>query len=166
MRPTTIRLVLCQCVILRSGLVSCFFKNSPYICSMALTLKKPLKDLTQGELISLNHSLKISCQYFIGKNKKVSVRTYKRSNLKFLGLFDTESDMISIYRGDIPTVGRYVEIFIHEWVHSIQRGLKRNYSKMNKEYGYWNNPYEVEAREGEKFFKSDVWKLTKKLMKK
>ncbi len=130
-----------------------------------MTLKTHLKDLTQGELISLNHSLKKSCQFFIGKNKKVSVRTYKASSVEFLGLFDPESDMISIYRGGIPTVGRYVEIFIHEWVHSLQKGLKRNYSKMTKEYGYWDNPYEVEAREGEKIFKSDVWKLTKKIMK-
>jgi hypothetical protein len=130
-----------------------------------MTLRKPLKDLTQGELISLNHSLKKSCQFFIGKNKKLSVRTYKASNVEFLGLFDPESDRISIYRGDITTVGRYVEVFIHEWVHSLQKGLKRNYSKMTKEHGYWNNPYEVEAREGEKLFKSDVWKLTKKIMK-
>ncbi len=129
-----------------------------------MTLKKPLKDLTRRELLQLNSSLKKSCQFIIGKKKNISVRTYSKLHSENYGLFDPDVNTIVIFRGGIPTVGKYVEIFIHEWVHSVQTGLKKNYSKMDKKYGYWNNPYEIEAREGEKIYRSPVWKLTKFLM--
>jgi hypothetical protein len=36
---------------------------------------------------------------------------------------------------------------------------------MNDKYGYNYNPFEVEARNNEKLYKSEVWKITKSIMK-
>jgi len=61
----------------------------------------------------------------------------------------------------IKDIDSYVRVFIHEWTHSLQKGIKKNYIKLEEKYGYWYNPYEVEARQSEKEFKSVIWKLTK-----
>jgi UDP-N-acetylmuramate-alanine ligase len=130
-----------------------------------MTLKKEVKDLTRSELLKLNSALKQACHEIVGKNKSVFVRTYNVNNLDHTAYYEYEDNSIRIFRGGIKNVNRYVEIFVHEWKHSLQKGLKRRYQKMTDQYGYWNNPYEVEAREAEKIFKSQVWKRTKELMK-
>jgi hypothetical protein len=47
----------------------------------------------------------------------------------------------------------------------MQKKLKKNYLKMYYKYGYHKNPFEVEARENEKIYKSVVWKYTKNKLK-
>lgn len=128
-----------------------------------MTLRKHINELSRSELLKLNRTLKNVCEYVIGKKGKVSIRTYNTENNRLHGQYDYNTKTIKMWRNGL-TLNKYIEIFIHEWTHSLQTGLKRNYSKMDKKYGYRNNPYEVEARLNEKIYKSIVWKITKDLM--
>lgn len=127
-----------------------------------MNLKTPIETLTRSELLRLNNSLKNVCELILGKNSKVIIRTFNKSNHNCYAYYDYDDCSIRIFRKDIKTIDSYVKIFIHEWTHSLQKGLKRKYSSMSAKYGYWNNPYEIEARENEVLFKSLVWKLVKK----
>jgi chloramphenicol O-acetyltransferase len=53
---------------------------------------------------------------------------------------------------------------IHEYTHTLQ-SLKE-YSLMNKQVGYDNNPFEVEANESEKKHYKECWSEIKKHYKK
>jgi hypothetical protein len=76
-------------------------------------------------------------------------------------MYCPENHIISIIRNNVNNVDKYVQIYIHEWTHSLQKGIKKNYAKMDYKYGYYNNPYEIEARENEKLFKPIIWKIVK-----
>lgn len=129
-----------------------------------MTLKTPLESISRSELLLLNKSLRYACSERMGRNS-TKIRTYKHNNPVKYGQYDYNTDIISIFRGSISDIDQYVKIFIHEWTHSLQKGLKRRYSKMNDKYGYNYNPFEVEARNNEKLYKSEVWKITKSIMK-
>ena len=55
----------------------------------------------------------------------------------------------------------FVGVIIHEYTHHIQKGLKQNYDKSVKKYGYYDCPFEVEARGNAKKYKKKVWKMVK-----
>ena len=59
----------------------------------------------------------------------------------------------------------YVRTFVHEYAHAKQKGLAKNYTVYHLTYGYWNNPYEVDAREKEALHRPMIWKEVKKLYK-
>jgi hypothetical protein len=129
-----------------------------------MTLKTNIDQLTRSELLNLNKSLKIACNDIIGGNQRVFVRTYNKSNPDCYAFYDYDDYSIRIFRKDIKTIDKYVQVFIHEWTHSLQKGLKKKYTKMFMVYGYWHNPYEIEARLNEKIYKSIVWKYAKSLI--
>lgn len=140
-------------------------------CSILLVylymiLKTEISTLTRSELIRLNQALKEACGKIIGKNKTLTVRTHKGGDSSLYGHYDYEDNLITIYRGSTKNIDKYIQIFIHEWTHSRQKGINRRYNKMDEEYGYWNNPYEVEARAAEKLYKSAVWKKVKYILNK
>lgn len=129
-----------------------------------MILQTKIDQLSRSELLRLNLALKIACNDIIGTNKKVIVRTHNKFNSDCYGLYDYDYSSIVIYRKGIKNIDKYVKIFIHEWTHSLQKGLKRKYNKMNKKYGYWNNPFEIEARTNEGLYKSIIWKYAKSLL--
>jgi hypothetical protein len=61
------------------------------------------------------------------------------------------------------TVDKFVKTIIHEYTHHIQKGIKRNYASSQSKHGYWNCPFEVEARGNETKYKSIVWKQFKQI---
>ncbi len=129
-----------------------------------MILQTKIDQLTRSELLTLNRVLKTACNDIIGTNNKVIIRTYKRSHPDAYAYYDYDDSSIKIFRKDINNVDKYVKIFIHEWTHSLQKGLKRKYVKMNIKHGYWNNPFEKEARENESLYKSIIWKYAKSLI--
>jgi len=54
------------------------------------------------------------------------------------------TNQIIVVPSNIKTVWELIETVIHEYTHSTQ-DLKV-YQECNAVFGYWNNPYEVEAR--------------------
>jgi len=126
-----------------------------------MTLRKEINTLSRSEILKLNRGLKLACSMFLG-NSKVEIRTINKAvNKENMAHYNPYLNRITIYRPMIKDIDSYVRVFIHEWTHSLQKGIKKNYIKLEEKYGYWYNPYEVEARQSEKEFKSVIWKLTK-----
>ncbi len=126
-----------------------------------MTLKKEINTLSRSEILKLNRGLKLACSMFLG-NSKVEIRTINKfANQDNMAHYNPYLNRITIYRPMIKDIDSYVRVFIHEWTHSLQKGIKKNYIKLEEKYGYWYNPYEVEARQSEKEFKSVIWKLAK-----
>jgi hypothetical protein len=125
-----------------------------------MILRKEISTLTRSELLKLNRGLKQACSILLGESNP-EIRTINKLNEINLAHYDPHLNRITIYRPMVKDIDAYVKVFIHEWTHSLQKGIKRNYSKLEEKYGYWYNPYEVEARQSEKEFKSVIWKLTK-----
>jgi len=125
-----------------------------------MILKKEVSTLSRSELLYLNRFLKKTCQEIIGHTNP-DIRTFNKDNNNFLGLYDPEYHRICIYRNNLKTINDYVKVFIHEWTHSLQKKLEKYYLAMEFKWGYRNNPFEVEARENEKIYKSIVWKIVK-----
>ena len=133
--------------------------------TLKMTLNQKISELDRSQLLLINRYLKEACSLIIG-HSSAEVRTYiKDKDYPFYGQFDPYLNRIMIFRSETETLDKYIKVFIHEWTHSIQKKLKKNYLKMDSKYGYSKNPFEVEARENEKIFKSIIWKYTKyKLM--
>jgi hypothetical protein len=75
----------------------------------------------------------------------------------YYGQYDYEY-VITINPSNCETIEMFVRTIIHEYTHHIQKGLKRNYTSSVKRDGYYNSPFEVEARGNEKKYKSVIWK--------
>ena len=129
-----------------------------------MTLKTTVTSINRKDLLALNRTLRQSCSIHIGENRSVSIRTTNRPS-KIMGSFTADDNTIKIFRNEVSDINKYLETFIHEWTHSKQLGLKKNYNKLNKKLGYDKNPYEVEARNNEKIFRSKVWKTVKLILK-
>ena len=129
-----------------------------------ITLNTKICTLTRGELLFLNKSLLKVCENLMGKKKNIKVRTTTRGT-SYFGKYIPESRTIFMYRGTCDTIGKYVEVFIHEYRHAKQKGITKHYQTMTLLHGYWNNPYEVDARKAQKELRPEVWKRVKKLYK-
>ena len=82
------------------------------------------------------------------KNKpEIVVKYYPTKNT--LGVYKPSNNLIVIYVNTHQTLEHLVNTIIHEYIHAGQRN--RSFTKMydhyTQELGYWNNPYEIEARQ-------------------
>ena len=130
-----------------------------------ITLKTDIKNLSKKEMKVLNESLVEACALYMGKKKGLSVRMIGRGK-KYFGLYDYDTNEIKIYKKSCSGMLGYVKTFVHEYAHAKQKGLAKNYTAYHFKYGYWNNPYEVDARSKEKMFRPEIWKETKRLYNK
>jgi hypothetical protein len=130
-----------------------------------MTLKTPIDSISRKDLLKLNNALKVACSEIIGKSG-ATLKTLKSSHNYYQGFYDIPFNQIVIYRGSLDTIEQYVKVFIHEWTHSCQKKILTDYCVMDAKYGYRKNPFEIEARASEKKHKSDVWKMTKDLLRK
>jgi hypothetical protein len=129
-----------------------------------ITLKTDIQSLSGKELKVLNECLVEACAKYMGKKKGIKVRMIGRGN-KYFGLYDYESKTIKLYKKSCSGMLGYLRTFVHEYAHAKQKGLAKNYTAYHFKYGYWNNPYEVDAREKEGEYRSVIWKEVKKLYK-
>jgi hypothetical protein len=84
-------------------------------------------------------------------NRKKMDLTYSFGNEKdgFYGFYCPAINHIRVSVGECTTVGRLTSTFIHEYTHYLQPVLTK-YSSADEKFGYWDNPFEVEARMMEK----------------
>ena len=129
-----------------------------------ITLKTDIHSLSKKEMKVLNESLLEACSKYMGKKKGLSVKMIGRGK-KYYGLYDYDTNEIKIYKKSCSGLLGYVRTFVHEYAHAKQKGLKKNYTTYFALYGYWNNPYEVDARQKEKVYRPEIWKEAKKLYK-
>jgi hypothetical protein len=129
-----------------------------------VTLKTDIQSLSGKELKLLNECLVEACSKYMGKKKGLKVQMIGRGN-KYFGLYDYESKTIKLYKKSCSGMLGYLRTFVHEYAHAKQKGLAKNYTAYHFKYGYWNNPYEVDARKKEGEYRPLIWKEVKKLYK-
>ena len=88
----------------------------------------------------------------MGKKRKirplVTISTSK--NTKYCGVYNSSNKTIIVYLKNNQDILTLVDTCIHEYIHHLQlRGINDNsrYNKLTKSKGYWENDYEIEARE-------------------
>jgi len=97
-----------------------------------MTLKKEINTLSRSEILKLNRGLKLACSMFLG-NSKVEIRTINKfANQDNMAHYNPYLNRITIYRPMIKDIDSYVRVFIHEWTHSLQKGIKKNYIKLEE----------------------------------
>ena len=106
------------------------------------------------------------CKGFFGVNNRrgneLSIYTGPQSKLqvkkygKFYGCYDCEINRLNIYPENNPTIKSLIQTVIHEYTHYMQP-IRSKYYKLDEQYGYQNNPFEVVARVNEKLYKN-CWK--------
>ena len=128
-----------------------------------MKLKDRLDTYTTTELRKMGLQLITIVRKTLGHGNKPSPKLKIRNGLTNLyGQYDYESLLIN--PSTCETVDKFVKTIIHEYTHHIQRGIKRNYASSQTRHGYWDCPFEVEARGNEKKYKSVVWKTFKQTL--
>ena len=107
----------------------------------------------------LNKIAKLSmrfCMETLGVNnrkwKEISLKVVHDTDDGYWGMYYPTENIIQIYPDACRNIGRFTSTIIHEYTHSLQKQDTRLYSKLEKQYGYWKHPQEVEARATEKKF--------------
>lgn len=80
---------------------------------------------------------------------RYDLKIYYYPNKRYLGQYHSNSKQIIIYINPEMSIESLVDTVIHEYVHHLQflkNSVEGDYSKKLVELGYWNNPYEMEAR--------------------
>jgi hypothetical protein len=128
-----------------------------------MKLKDRLDTYTTPELRKMGLTLIGITRKILGHGNKPSPKLKIRNGLvNSYGQYDFESLVIN--PSTCVTMEMFVRTIIHEYTHHIQRGIKRNYASSMKKNGYWDCPFEVEARGNEKKYKSVVWKTFKQTL--
>lgn len=128
-----------------------------------MKLKDNLNTYTTPELRKMGLQLITIVRKTLGHGNKPSPKLKIRNGLaNSFGQYDFES--IVINPTTCGTIDMFIKTIIHEYTHHIQKGLKRNYASSMNKNGYWNCPFEVEARENEKKYKSVIWKQFKQTL--
>ena len=88
----------------------------------------------------------------MGKKRKIRplVTISNSKNTKYCGTYNSSNKTIVVYIKNNPDVLTLIDTCIHEYIHHLQlRGINDNsrYNKLTKSKGYWENDYEIEARE-------------------
>ena len=88
----------------------------------------------------------------MGKKRKIRplVTISNSRSTKYCGIYNSSNKTIVIYIKNNPDVLTLIDTCIHEYIHHLQlRGINDNsrYNKLTKSKGYWENDYEIEARE-------------------
>ena len=91
------------------------------------------------------------CSSNLGNQKKGYLLEVKYCRSKeFAGYYFNHTRKIQIFVYDELDLLDLTEITIHEYIHHLQYANKKTdveYSKYQSEVGYWNNPFEIEARD-------------------
>ena len=128
-----------------------------------MKLKDNLNTYTTPELRKMGLTIIGITRKILGHGHKPSPKLKIRNGLvNSYGQYDFESLVIN--PSTCVTMDMFVRTIIHEYTHHIQRGIKRNYASSMKKNGYWDCPFEVEARGNEKKYKSVVWKTFKQTL--
>ena len=128
-----------------------------------MKLKDNLNTYTTPELRKMGLTIIGITRKILGHGNKPSPKLKIRNGLvNSYGQYDFKSLVIN--PSTCETMEMFVRTIIHEYTHHIQRGIKRNYASSMKKNGYWDCPFEVEARGNEKKYKSIVWKTFKQTL--
>lgn len=91
------------------------------------------------------------CSEHLGTiNQPYQLKLHYYKHQKYGGWYIFDFKMIRIYVYNDLTLIDLVDVIIHEYTHHLQfekKNSQRDFQKLLDEVGYWENPFEVEARE-------------------
>jgi hypothetical protein len=126
-----------------------------------MKLKDKLKDYSTSELRTIGLNVLGVTRKVLGHgNKPVPKFKIRNTMSNHYGMYDYDYSII-INPTNCKTMEMYVRTIIHEYTHHIQKGLKRNYTSSVMRNGYYDSPFEVEARANELKYIKTVWKQYK-----
>lgn len=131
-------------------LTICVFTFIVWVISLP-TVKTPVQvnDLKIGKKEFVQMVLKW-CSQNVGQMKyRYELKVCYYQNKTFYGRFMSWGKQIVIYLYPNLELIVLVDTIIHEYVHHLQfekKSAASDYDKKTAEVGYWDNPYEVEAR--------------------
>lgn len=81
-------------------------------------------------------------------NRKPSIVVKYHLSKKALGIYHAANNEIVIYVNNHQTIEQLTNTIIHEYIHARQRNrlFTKMYDQYTRDLGYWENPYEKEAR--------------------
>jgi len=139
----------------------CHVGDYSYLCSMKLTTKTyNLSPREQREIVKKtimwcrdffgeNHRRKNEFTYYVGPQPKQLLKRYG----KYFGCYDCVENKLNVYPENNKNVRDLICTTIHEYTHYTQP-IRSKYYKLDEQYGYINNPFEVVARTNEKLYKN------------
>jgi hypothetical protein len=137
--------------------------TSPTNLLTNMKLKDRLDTYTTPQLRRMGLKLIAITRQTLGHGNKPFPKLKIRNGLTgSYGQYDFEALVVN--PSACETVDKFVKTIIHEYTHHIQRGIKRNYASSQSKHGYWNCPFEVEARGNETKYKSVIWKQFKQTL--
>ena len=88
------------------------------------------------------------CHENIGGTNKKPLSKVKYHRSKTNGVYQPRNKEMVINVNTHSTILELTNTVIHEYVHHTQtnRTFNRQYDQYTEEYGYWENPFEVESR--------------------
>ena len=119
---------------------------------MKMYAKTPTQDLTKKQIKKVLQFCSKWCYENMGvNNRKHSDLTYSYGKDKygFYGFYCPINNHIHVSIEECTNVGRLTSTFIHEYTHYLQP-VRTKYASSFMKHGYWDNPFEVEARMMEK----------------
>jgi hypothetical protein len=118
------------------------------------------------ELVTEFWSMRLRYPFAPPKVKIYSREEYieETGNDKTVARYSPEKGQLSL----LPNIVAHIELLLHELAHHLQSSqlgsaeFLRTYDKYTEEFGYENNPYEVEAKKLEKEWWPEFEQLLKK----
>lgn len=98
----------------------------------------------------------------VHKYKKVpKISIINDADLAYYGWFETKTNKIVVNRYYASTIKLLMKTILHEYTHYLQN--MSLYKRILKKVGYDNHPYEIEARDNEKYY-TEVYKQIKHII--
>lgn len=141
-----------------------------YLCTMKVTTKtytispKLQKKIVRETIkwcrtfFGENHRRKNEFTYYVGPQPKRLLKKYG----KYYGCYDCELNKLYVYPENNRNIKDLIKTTIHEYTHYTQP-IRSKYYKLDEQYGYVRNPFEVVARTNEKLYKN-CWRTIKSLI--
>jgi hypothetical protein len=108
------------------------------------------QDLSKEDLYSLGFEIFYYCRNVLGMKPKGNaypyLHIYPKKKAKCYGEYSSYIHLVEIYPSQCHNLRMFVDTVIHEYTHSCQSWFGKRYSSYTREFGYYNNPFEVEAR--------------------
>lgn len=110
------------------------------------------------QFFGVNHRRKNEFTYYVGPQPKRLLKKYG----KYFGCYDCLKNTLNVFPENCKDIRDLIKTTIHEYTHYTQP-IRSKYYKLDEQYGYLNNPFEVVARTNEKLYKN-CWRQIKSLI--
>ena len=107
------------------------------------------------EFLGENHRRKNEFSVYVGPQPKRLLKQYG----KYYGCYDCLENKLSVFPENNKNIKELIQTTIHEYTHYTQP-IRSKYYKLDEQYGYIRNPFEVVARKNEELYKI-CWKQIK-----